>query len=69
MLPKIGKFIILTLTIFLQGTLSNEVHITQPQGFAILGKEYFFCHLKKVIYDFHQSSCAWCDTIDTYLCA
>jgi hypothetical protein len=69
MLPKIGKFIIITLTIFLQGTFSNEIHIPQPQGFVILGKEYFFFHLKKVIYDFHQSPCAWCDTTDPYLFA
>lgn len=69
MFPKIGKFIILTLSFFLQITLSIEVHTTQQQGFIILGKEYFFCHLKKVIYDFHQSPCAWCDTINPYLCA
>jgi hypothetical protein len=69
MLPKIENFIILTLSVCLQSTLSNEVHITQPQGFIILGKEYFFCHLKKVIYDFHQSPHAWCDKINPYLCA
>ncbi len=69
MFPKIGKFIILTLSVFLQNTLSNEVHITQQQGFITLGKEYFFCHLKKVIYDFHQFQRAWCVTIDPCLCA
>ena len=37
-------------TSFLNVVLHEEVHIQQPQGFVVVGKEDLVCKLKKVIY-------------------
>ena len=37
-------------TYFLNVFLHEEVHILQPQGFDVVGKEDLVCKLKKVIY-------------------
>ena len=54
-------------TAFLNGELSEEVFMSQPEGFVGKGKESFVCHLKKSIYGLKQSPCCWNTALDAHL--
>jgi hypothetical protein len=42
-------------TVFLDGDLYANVHMTQPKGFVMEGKEHMRCRLKKSIYGLKQA--------------
>ncbi|WRX30249.1 Reverse transcriptase [Theobroma cacao] len=52
---------------FLNGTLSEDILIEQPEGFVEPGKERKVCKLVKALYGLKQAPRAWYDRIDTYL--
>ena len=54
-------------TAFLNGELSEEVFMSQPEGFVEKGKENFVCRLKKSIYGLKQSPCCWNTALDDHL--
>ena len=42
-------------TASLHGDLEEEIYITQPYGFKVLGKENWVCKLNKSLYGLKQS--------------
>jgi hypothetical protein len=44
---------------FLNGDLEEEIFMTQPEGFAVPGKEHLVCRLKKSLYGLKQSPRQW----------
>ena len=52
---------------FLNGELSETVYVTQPEGFAIKGKEHLVCKLQKSLYGLKQSPKCWNNQLDNYL--
>ena len=52
---------------FLNGTLSEEVYMKQPEGFIEKGKENLVCKLKHNIYGLKQSPRCWNATLDRQL--
>ena len=46
-------------TAFLNGDLSKEVYMSQPEGFKENEKENMVCRLKRSIYGLKQASCEW----------
>ncbi|KAL6318317.1 hypothetical protein AAG906_039409 [Vitis piasezkii] len=46
-------------TVFLNGDLSEEVYMSQLEGFEANRKENMICRLKKSIYGLKQASCQW----------
>lgn len=54
-------------TTFLNGKLSEEVYLEQPEGFEIHDIESHVCRLKEALYGLKQAPRAWYERIDTYL--
>ena len=52
---------------FLNGDLSEEVYMEQPEGFKLSNNPDLVCKLKKVLYGFKQAPHAWYHRLDTYL--
>ena len=46
-------------TAFLNGTLSEEIYMQQPDGYVVSGKEHLVCRLKKSLYGLKQSPRCW----------
>jgi len=42
-------------TAFLHGELEEDIHMYQPEGFIVPGKEKFVCNLKRPLYSLKQS--------------
>jgi hypothetical protein len=47
--------------------IEEEVHIEEPQGFVIYGRQSHVCKLKKALYGLKQAPRAWYARIDSYL--
>lgn len=54
-------------TTFLNGKISEEVFIEQPEGFETHDPNAFVCRLKKALYGLKQAPRAWYERIDKYL--
>ena len=54
-------------TTFLNGKISEEVYLEQPEGFETHDPNTFVCKLKKVLYGLKQAPRAWYERIDKYL--
>jgi hypothetical protein len=52
---------------FLNGDLSEEVYMEQPEGFKLSDKPNLVCKLKKALYGLKQAPQAWYHRLDTYL--
>jgi len=54
---------------FLQGTLQNEVCMSQPPGFKDPKKPTHICKLRKAIYGLKQAPLAWYNELSSFLLA
>ena len=54
-------------TAFLNGTLEEEVYMSQPKGYEKEGEEHLVCKLKKSIYGLKQSPRCWNMALDSQL--
>jgi hypothetical protein len=52
---------------FLNGDLSEEVYMEQPEGFKLSDNPNLLCKLKKDLYGLKQAPQAWYHRLDTYL--
>lgn len=52
---------------FLQGTLTDEVYVTQPQGFVDPDRPQHVCKLRKALYGLKQAPRAWYTELRNYL--
>ena len=55
-------------TAFLNGELDETIHIRQPEGFVVPGKENWVCRLKKSLYGLKQAPRVWHKTLSTFFC-
>lgn len=46
-------------TAFLNGEISEDVYVAQPEGFEKAGQEHMVYKLPKASYELHQPPCAW----------
>ena len=53
-------------TAFLHGDLEEEIYITQPDGFKVVGKENWVCKLNKSLYGLKQSPRQWYKRFDQF---
>ena len=53
-------------TAFLNGELTEDVYMEQPEGYVIAGKENLVCKLRKSIYGLKQSSRMWNKTLEEF---
>lgn len=53
---------------FLQGTLTDEVYVTQPPGFEDPDRPHHVCRLQKALYGLKQAPRAWYQELKTFLC-
>ena len=49
---------------YINAPLSEEVFMTQPEGYVIPGKEHLVCRLRKSLYGLRQSAREWNDTFN-----
>ena len=54
-------------TAFLNGTLEEEIYMSQPDGYIKSGEEHLVCRLKKSIYGLKQSPRCWNQAFSEYL--
>ncbi|KAF2348136.1 Reverse transcriptase RNA-dependent DNA polymerase [Trinorchestia longiramus] len=54
-------------TAFLNGELSGEIYLTQPEGFVSEGNENLVCRLNKFLYGLKQSPKCWNTALDGHL--
>lgn len=52
---------------FLQGTLSDEVYMSQPPGFVDPTRPHHVCRLRKALYGLKQAPRAWYDELRSFL--
>lgn len=52
---------------FLQGTLTDEVYVSQPPGFVDPDKPHHVCRLKKALYGLKQAPRAWYQELKKFL--
>ena len=55
------------ITAFLNGNLTEEIYMSQPEGYIKPGEEHLVCKLKKSIYGLKQSSRCWNRALSDYL--
>eukprot|EP00253_Pinus_taeda_P024251 PITA_24251 len=53
-------------TMFLNGTIEEEVYIEQPNGFKTFDRDSHVCQLKRDLYTLKQAPRAWYTRIDSY---
>lgn len=54
-------------TAFLNGKLSEEIFMTQPEGFVVAGKTDLVCRLDRSLYGLKQSPRCWNQVLDDHL--
>ena len=54
-------------TAFLNGTLDEDVYMSQPKGFEVEGKEDVVCHLHRSLYGLKQSPRCWNKELSCHL--
>lgn len=54
-------------TAYLYGTLEEVIHMRQPQGFVVPGKEHQVCRLRKSMYGLKQAARVWYNTMTAIL--
>ena len=54
---------------FLQGTISEQVFMSQPPGFKHPQFPNYVCRLHKAIYGLRQASCAWHEALKSFITA
>ena len=54
-------------TAFLHGKLEDDIYMTQPEGFQVLGKEDYVCKLMRSLYGLKQSPRQWYKRFDSYM--
>lgn len=54
-------------TAYLNGTINEELYMSQPPGYSIEGKEDMVCRLRKSIYGLRQSARCWNRTLHAVL--
>lgn len=50
-----------------QGTLKDEVYVTQPQGFIDHDRPQYDCRLRKVLYTLKKAPRTWYQELRQYL--
>lgn len=53
---------------FLQGTLNDEVYVSQPPGFVDQDRPHHACKLNKALYSLKQAPRAWYQELKSFLC-
>ena len=55
-------------TAFLHGDLEEDIYVSQPAGFTVMGEEgHLVCQLKKSLYSLNQAPRMWYQKFDTYI--
>ena len=55
-------------TTFLHGNLEEDIDMSQPTGFTVIGEEgHLICRLKKNLYGLKQTRRMWYQKVHTYI--